>query len=43
MKNDKPADPVNDTLKSPVKRGLSALLFIANMVGIMYLIKRFGG
>ena len=43
MKNDKPSHLVDETLKSPVKRGLSALLFIANMVGIMYLIKRFGG
>lgn len=42
MYNDKPTDIVNQTLKSPLKRGMSTLLLIANILGIIYFIKRLG-
>ena len=42
MNKDKPTDSVTEALKSPAKRGMSTLLLIANIFGIIYLIKRFG-
>lgn len=42
MSNNKQTDYVNEALKNPAKRGISTMLLIANILGIIYLIKRLG-